>query len=109
MVIVSVCPQNDRYVLAGFTNSFDNFAEFVVFDMTLTSYTVSDPAVLRLDANPECTAVLPHDEAVTGLRNGDLVIWSLRTGQPSRQLLSGSGRHAPVSYTHLTLPTSCCV
>lgn len=94
MVIVSVCPQNDRYVLAGFTNSFDNFAEFVVFDMTLTSYTVSDPAVLRLDANPECTAVLPHDEAVTGLRNGDLVIWNLRTGQPSRQLLSGSGRHA---------------
>jgi WD40 repeat protein len=38
--------------------------------------------------------VLPRDEAVTGLRNGDLVIWSLRTGQPSRQLLSGSGRHA---------------
>ena len=91
---VHVCYQNDRYVVAGFTNSFDSFAEFVVFDMTLTSYTVSDPSVLRLDANPECTAVLPRDEAVTGLRNGDLVIWSMRTGQPSRQLLSGSGRHA---------------
>ncbi|XP_076459006.1 uncharacterized protein LOC143292527 isoform X2 [Babylonia areolata] len=86
--------QNDRYIIAGFTNSFDNFAEFVVFDMALTSYTVSDPSILRLDANPECTAVLPRDEAVTGLRNGDLVIWSMRTGQPSRQLLSGTGQHA---------------
>ncbi|KAL8587816.1 hypothetical protein ACOMHN_021034 [Nucella lapillus] len=85
---------SDRYVVAGFTNSFDNFAEFVVFDMALSSYTVSDPSILRLDANPECTAVLQRDEAVTGLRNGDLVIWSMHTGQPSRQLLSGSGLHA---------------
>ncbi|BFZ21895.1 hypothetical protein BsWGS_24934 [Bradybaena similaris] len=86
--------QNDRYVIAGFTNSFDNFAEFVIFDMTLTSYGISDPHLLRLDANPECTAVLPQDEAVTGLRNGDLVVWSIKTGQPSRQLMSTNGKHA---------------
>ncbi|CAG5122156.1 unnamed protein product [Candidula unifasciata] len=86
--------QNDRYVIAGFTNSFDNLAEFVIFDMTLTSYGISDPHILRLDANPECTAILPQDEAVTGLRNGDLVVWSIKSGQPSRQLMSTNGKHA---------------
>ncbi|XP_052079469.1 uncharacterized protein LOC127717737 isoform X2 [Mytilus californianus] len=85
--------QNDRYCVAGFTNSFDNYAEFVVFDMTLTSYNINDASILRLDANPECTAILPHEEACTGLRNGDLVIWKLRSGQADRQLLS-SGGHA---------------
>ncbi|XP_060080041.1 uncharacterized protein LOC132559439 isoform X2 [Ylistrum balloti] len=86
--------QNDRYCVAGFTNSFDNYAEFVTFDVTLTSFNITEPNLLRLDANPDCTVILPRDEAVTGLRNGDLVIWSLRTGHPSRQLLSGSGVHA---------------
>lgn len=86
--------KNDRYVVAGFTNSFDNFAEFMVFDMTLTTYDISEPAMLKLDANPDCTAILPKDEAVSGLRNGDLVIWSIRTGQPSRQLLGSGGAHA---------------
>lgn len=86
--------QNDRYCVAGFTNTFDNHAEFVIFDVTLTSYNIAEPCLLRLDANPDCTVILPRDEAVTGLRNGDLVVWSMRTGQPSRQLLSGSGVHA---------------
>ena len=85
--------QNDRYCVAGFTNSFDNFAEFVVFDMTLTSFNINDANILRLDANPECTAILPHEEACTGLRNGDLVIWKLKSGQADRQLLA-SGGHA---------------
>lgn len=86
--------KNDRFVVAGFVNSFDNYAEFVVFDMTLTSYNIGEPVILKLDANPEVTAILPKDEAVTGLRNGDLVIWSIRTGQPSRQLLGSGGSHA---------------
>lgn len=86
--------QNNRYVVVGFTNTFDNFAEYVVFDMTITSYNVMEPSCRRLDANPDCTAVLPRDEAVTGLRNGDLVIWSLRTGEASRQLVSGASAHA---------------
>ncbi|XP_062614011.1 uncharacterized protein LOC134275752 isoform X2 [Saccostrea cucullata] len=85
---------NDRYCVLGFTNSFDNHAEFVVFDMNQTQHEVTDPCLLRLDANTDCTVILPRDEAVTGLRNGDLVVWSLRTGQPSRQLLSGTGVHA---------------
>lgn len=85
---------NDRYCVLGFNNSFDNHAEFVVFDMNQTHHEVTDPCLLRLDANTDCTVILPRDEAVTGLRNGDLVVWSLRTGQPSRQLLSGSGVHA---------------
>ena len=85
---------NDRYCVLGFNNSFDNHAEFVVFDMNQTQHEVTDPCLLRLDANTDCTVILPRDEAVTGLRNGDLVVWSLRTGQPSRQLLSGTGVHA---------------
>lgn len=86
--------KNDRYVVAGFTNSFDNNAEFVVFDQTLTSYNVMEPSLLRLDANPDCTVILPQDESITGLRNGDLVVWSLRTGLPNRQLLMSNGGHA---------------
>ena len=86
--------KNDRYIVAGFTNSFDNCAEFVVFDMSLTSNIVSDPSILKLDAEPDCTVILPKDEAVTGLRNGDLVVWNIRTGQPSRQLLGSGGAHA---------------
>merc|ERR1719239_722003 len=86
--------QNDRYVVTGFTNTFDNFAEFVVFDLNMAAFNVSDPMTLRLDAAPEVTAILPKDEAVTGLRNGDLVVWSLRTAQPSRQLVANNGAHA---------------
>ncbi|WAR10900.1 PKWA-like protein [Mya arenaria] len=86
--------KNDRYIIAGFTNSFDNDTEFMTFDMTLTSYIVNEPAMLKLDANPEVTAILPKDEALTGLRNGDLVVWSLQTAQPSRQLLGSGGAHA---------------
>ncbi|XP_052812359.1 neurexin-1-like isoform X2 [Mya arenaria] len=86
--------KNDRYIIAGFTNSFDNDTEFMTFDMTLTSYIVNEPAMLKLDANPEVTVILPKDEALTGLRNGDLVVWSLQTAQPNRQLLGSGGAHA---------------
>ena len=70
--------QNDRFAVAGFTNSFDNQAEFVVLDMTMTSYNIIDPVIMRLDADPSVTAMLPSDEVVTGLRSGELVIWSLK-------------------------------
>jgi len=50
--------------------------------------------MLKLDANPDVTAILPKDEAVTGLRNGDLIIWNIRTAQPSRQILGSGGEHA---------------
>ncbi|XP_012941838.1 neurexin-1 [Aplysia californica] len=86
--------QNDRFVIAGYSNSLDNQAEFVVFDMTLTSYSINDPTIMRMDAVPECTAVLPHDEAVTGLRNGELVIWSLRGAQTTRFLVSHNSKTA---------------
>ena len=85
--------QNNRYAVAGFQNTMDGSAEFVVFDMTLTSYNVVEPSILKMNANPECTAIL-KDEAVTGLKNGDLVVWNLRNGQPLRQMLSSSGNHA---------------
>ncbi|KAH3752068.1 hypothetical protein DPMN_186678 [Dreissena polymorpha] len=45
------------------------------------------------DANPEVTAILPKAEAVTGMRNGDLVIWGLRNAQPSQQLLGSGSAH----------------
>lgn len=79
--------QNDRYCVAGYT--VDNYSELFVFDVTLTSFSVGDPPLLKLDANLDCTVILPKDEAVTGLRKGDLVIWSLKTGQPTRQLFAG--------------------
>ena len=86
VVTTTLALQDDRYVIAGFTNTFDNFAEFVLLDTMSSSYSVNDPNILRLDASPECTAVLPREEAVTGLRNGDLVVWSIRTGKNIRIL-----------------------
>lgn len=48
---------NDRYCVLGFNNSFDNHAEFVVFDMNQTHHEVTDPCLLRLDANTDCTVI----------------------------------------------------
>jgi len=39
--------KKDRYIVAGFTKSFDNQAEIMTFDMTLTSYNISEPAMLK--------------------------------------------------------------
>ncbi|KAH3752071.1 hypothetical protein DPMN_186681 [Dreissena polymorpha] len=86
--------KNDRYIVAGFTDSFDKNAKFMTFDMTLTSYNISEPVMLKLDANLESTAILPNDEAVTILHNGDLVIWGIRKVQTSQQLLGIGGAHA---------------
>ena len=80
--------RDNRYVIAGFQNSFDGNANFLVFDLTVEDYDVSEPKILALDAVAECSAVLDNHEMVTGLRSGELVIWSMRTGKALRQLVS---------------------
>ena len=45
----------------------------------------------------QVTAVLDNHEAVTGTRQGELTIWSMRTGKPLRQLMAppiGAGMHS---------------
>lgn len=81
---------DDKFCVAGYTNSFDNQIEFLSFDIALTNSTIENAKILKLDAFSDCTVLLLRDEAVTGLRNGSLVVWSLRTGQVRRHLLSGS-------------------
>ena len=79
---------DNRYVIAGFQNSYDGNANFIIFDLTVDDYNNVEPKILALDAMAECTTVLNSHEAVTGTRNGELVVWSMRTGKPLRQLVS---------------------
>lgn len=71
---------DDRFVAVGFTNSFDNNANFIVFDLHNKTGVVDSP-IVALNADPHCTVILNHDEALTGTRNGELVIWSMKTGK----------------------------
>ncbi len=80
--------KDSRYVIAGFQNSYDGNANFIIFDLTVDDYSNIEPKILALDACAECTAVMANHEAVTGTRSGELVIWSMRTGKPLRQLVS---------------------
>jgi leucine-rich repeat transmembrane neuronal protein 1/2 len=82
---------DNRYVVAGFQNSYDGNANFIIFDLTVDDYTNVDPVMLALDADAEATAMLDNHEAVTGTRKGELTIWSLRTGKALRQFVSPSG------------------
>ncbi|OWF43128.1 uncharacterized protein LOC110460116 [Mizuhopecten yessoensis] len=88
---------HDKYCVAGFTNTFDNQIEFLTFDMSTATGVIQNPNIIKLDAFSECTVLLPRDEAVTGLRDGSLVVWSLRTGQTRRNLLAGSESHGHAS------------
>ena len=69
-------------------------------------YTDIEPKLLALDAAADCTAILSSHEAVTGTRNGELVVWSMRTGKPLRQLVSPAerGRSLNRSGEKYTLP-----
>ena len=80
--------KDNRYVIAGFQNSYDGNANFIIFDLTKDHYLDADPKILALDANADCTAVLDNHEAVTGTRKGELTIWSMRTGKANRKLVS---------------------
>ena len=79
---------DNRYVIAGFQNSYDHKANYLVFDLTVANYTTTDPKILSLDAVAECCAILENHEVVTGTKSGQLTIWSARTGKALRQLVS---------------------
>ena len=79
---------DDRYVVAGFQNTFDGAANYLVFDLHQSDQAPVEPKIIAFDANVDCTAILGNHEAVTGTRKGELLIWSLRTGRPLRQLVS---------------------
>jgi len=89
---------DNRYIICGFQNLFDNNANFVIFDLK-TPESV-EPLLLALDAEAEVTAILSNNEAVTGTRSGELVIWSMRTGKLLRQLAAteiAGGRAGAIS------------
>lgn len=77
---------DNRYVVAGFQNSYDGKANYIIFDLTLDNN--QEPKVLALDAQIDVTAVLSTHEIVTGTRSGELTIWSMRTGKLLRQLVT---------------------
>ncbi len=80
--------KDNRYVVAGFQNSYDGNANFIVFDLAVDSYTNIDPIMVALDAHPEVTVMLGKHEALTGTRKGELTIWSMRTGKALRQMVA---------------------
>ena len=85
--------RDNRYVIAGFQNSYDGKANFLIFDLSADNFGPNgpEPKVIALDANADCTAILDNHQVVTGTRNGDLIIWSMKTGKPLRRLVSGGG------------------
>ncbi|CAD5125830.1 DgyrCDS14032 [Dimorphilus gyrociliatus] len=78
--------KDDRFVAAAFTNSYDAMTNFVIFDLSASDE--DGTKVLSLHANADCTAVLDNQEAVTGTKDGKLVVWSFRTGKTLRQVSS---------------------
>lgn len=84
--------KDNRYVIAGFQNSYDGNANYIIFD--LTSDDSVEPKIIAFDASTDCTAILDNHEAVTGTRQGELIIWSMRTGKALRQMV------APASQMH---------
>ena len=88
--------KDSRYVIAGFQNSYDGNANFIIFDLTVDNYSGAEPKILALDAQAECTAVLDNHEVVTGTHKGELTIWSMRTGKANRKLVS------PPAHPHAT-------
>ncbi|VDN22488.1 unnamed protein product [Dibothriocephalus latus] len=76
----------DRLVVAGFTNPDDDQAYFMVFDLAAHTTGIVQPNFVVFDAKPEATEILNNEEAVTGTRKGELVVWNLLTGQPVRQI-----------------------
>ena len=82
--------KDNRYIIAGFQNSFDGKANYILFDLTVTDFNRVQPNVIALNAQVEVTTVLENQEAVTGTRAGELIIWSMRTGKALRQLVTPS-------------------
>ncbi|KAL7055110.1 hypothetical protein AAHC03_024320 [Spirometra sp. Aus1] len=82
---INITPE-DRLVVAGFSNPDDDQAYFMVFDLAAHTAGVVQPNFVVFDAQPEATEILNNEEAVTGTRKGELVVWNLLTGQPVRQI-----------------------
>jgi len=87
--------KDNRFVCAGFQNSFDGKANYIVFDLSSSDQVPVAPKTISFDAVVDVTKMLDNHEAITGTRSGELIIWSMRTGKTLRQLVSappsGSG------------------
>jgi WD40 repeat protein len=87
--------KDNRFVCAGFQNSYDQKANFIVFDLSASDSAPVQPKTIAFDALVDVTKMLDNHEAITGTRSGELIIWSMRTGKTLRQLVSspppGSG------------------
>lgn len=89
--------KDSRYVVAGFQNSYDHNANFIIFDLTVDNYNEVEPKIIAFDADAAVTAVLDNHEAITGTKRGELTIWSMRTGKPLRHLVTPPGGAASMS------------
>jgi len=79
---------DNRFVIAGIQNSLDSNALFVVWHLLGGGGVDSnDATIVTLNASVGATVVLGTQEAVTGTRDGQLVVWSLSTGNIVRCLL----------------------
>ncbi|VDD74833.1 unnamed protein product [Mesocestoides corti] len=81
---INITPE-DRFVVAGFNNPGTDQAYFMVFDLAAETSGVVQPKYITFDAKAEATEILNNDEAVTGTRKGELIVWNLLTKMPVRQ------------------------
>jgi leucine-rich repeat transmembrane neuronal protein 1/2 len=84
--------KDDKFVAAGFTSNYDGNAHFLIFDLKPNPHP-HDPMIFTINAEPDCTQILDGYEAITGTRDGELTIWSLKTGKALRHLFALASPH----------------
>ncbi|VDM23241.1 unnamed protein product, partial [Hydatigera taeniaeformis] len=82
---INITPE-DRLIVAGFNNPGTDQACFMVFDLAAEARGVVQPKYITFEAKAEATEILNNEEAVTGTRKGELIVWNLLTTTPVRQI-----------------------
>ena len=67
--------EDSCFIAAAFQNDYDDWAKFVVFNMSYDS--IIPAKIITLNSLAEVSTVIDVQEMVTGTRQGELIIWSL--------------------------------
>ena len=87
---ISLTP-DERYAIVG-CPSGPNSTNYVVFDL-ITQQELVQPPTITLDSDPKCSIVLNNEQALTGTKNGQLVLWDIPSCQ-RLNTLNDNGQNA---------------
>ncbi len=82
---------DERYAIVG-CPSGPSSTNYVVFDLTAQQELVQPPTI-TLDSDPKCSIVLNNEQALTGTKTGQLVLWDIPTCQ-RLNTLNDNGQNA---------------